>query len=180
MGSDAERKNAQREELIERLKLRNVIIFGIIVIGWVIVDQATKAFFDAHEVGEVVAVPIPDVLSFTLARNTGGAWGMFDDMTMALVVLSLVICAIVILYMFVIEPGSSVLMTVGLSLVFAGGVGNMIDRVTGGYVIDFIQTLFVDFPIFNIADIGVTCGIVVVMVALLTHTNVDRSIRAGS
>lgn len=168
-----------RRERIERLKRRNTIIFGCIVIAWFILDQVTKKAAEAHEVGAVIAEPIPGVLGFKLVHNAGGAWGMFDDMTMALVVLSLIICAIVIAYMLVIEPGCSVLMTVGLSLVFAGGFGNMVDRATGGYVIDFIQVLFVDFPVFNIADIGVTCGIAVVMAALLAHKNVDESVRGA-
>lgn len=156
----------ERRELIERCKVRNAIIFGCIVIGWVLLDQITKQFFDVQEVGATVAEPIPGVIAFKLIRNTGGAWGMLGDMTFILIALSLVICAAVIFYLFTVAPDASVPLTVGLALVFGGGVGNLIDRLTGGYVIDFIQTLFIDFPVFNIADIGVTCGVVVTMVAL--------------
>lgn len=164
------KRTQEREELsaevLERCKLRNAIIFGCIVIGWVLFDQITKQIFDAHQVGETVAEPLPGLIAFRLARNTGGAWGMFGDMTFILIALSLLICAAVIFYLFVVTPDASVLLTVGLSLVFAGGVGNLIDRLTGGYVVDFIQTLFMDFPVFNIADIGVTCGVVITMIAL--------------
>ncbi len=53
----------------------------------------------------------------------------------------------------------SALEMVGLGLLFAGGVGNLYDRAAQGYVVDFITPLFIDFPTFNVADIGVTCGI---------------------
>ena len=62
---------------------------------------------------------------------------------------------------------ASVLETVGLALIFAGGLGNMIDRLVRGYVVDFVEPLFIDFPNFNIADAGITCGIICVLIAFL-------------
>lgn len=56
---------------------------------------------------------------------------------------------------------------VGLALVFAGGIGNAIDRFVLGYVVDYINFTFIDFPVFNIADIGVTCGIVLFLIGCL-------------
>lgn len=169
MAKRAQERAELSAEAIERCKLRNAIIFGCIVIGWVLLDQLTKLYFEGFPVGEPIAEPIPGVIGFKLALNTGGAWGVLGDMTFILITLSLVICAAVIFYLFVVTPDASVLLTVGLSLVFAGGVGNLIDRLTGGYVIDFIQTLFMDFPVFNIADIGVTCGVVITMIALFAY-----------
>ena len=93
----------ERRELIERCKVRNAIIFGCIVIGWVLLDQITKQFFDVQEVGATVAEPIPGVIAFKLIRNTGGAWGMLGDMTFILIALSLVICAAVIFYLFTVR-----------------------------------------------------------------------------
>lgn len=54
-----------------------------------------------------------------------------------------------------------------MGLVAAGGIGNAIDRFALGYVVDFIQPLFIDFPVFNVADIGVTCGFVLLVLSLL-------------
>ena len=56
---------------------------------------------------------------------------------------------------------------VSLALVVAGGIGNCIDRLTTGYVVDFIRLTFIDFPVFNVADICVTCGVVLFLIALI-------------
>ena len=63
----------------------------------------------------------------------------------------------------------------------AGGIGNAIDRFTLGFVVDFIEPTFIDFPIFNIADIGVTCGIILFIVSLLIHerTEAKRAARGS-
>ena len=58
---------------------------------------------------------------------------------------------------------------VGLALVVGGGIGNAIDRFVLGYVVDFIDLTFMNFPVFNIADIGVTCGLVLFLVAWLVR-----------
>ena len=53
-----------------------------------------------------------------------------------------------------------------LSFVFAGGLGNAVDRLTLGYVVDFINATFIDFPVFNVADIGVTLGIIALVITV--------------
>ena len=55
----------------------------------------------------------------------------------------------------------------GGALVVAGGIGNAIDRFIQGYVVDFIELSFMDFPVFNIADIGVTCGVALIFIAVI-------------
>lgn len=145
---------------------RNAAIFVGIVVVWLLIDQATKAFFESFELGAQIAGPFFGIVDFTLVHNTGAAWGVFSDMTALLAVLSILICVLAALYLFVFAPMSSPLAAVGLSLVFAGGIGNAIDRLCNYYVIDFIRPVFIDFPVFNIADIGVTCGCVLFVLSL--------------
>lgn len=140
---------------------------AVIVVVWLLVDQTTKAYFGAFEEGVRVASPIPGVVDFTLVHNTGAAWGVLGDMTAVLGVVSAVVCALAIAYV-VVVPDNSMLSVVGLSLVIAGGIGNVIDRFAHGYVIDFIDPAFIDFPVFNVADIGVTCGIVLFVASMVT------------
>ena len=85
----------------------------------------------------------------------------------ALVVVTAILCLVIAFYALLASSEASLLEMVGLALVFAGGVGNLVDRIVNGYVIDFITPLFIDFPTFNIADIGITCGIVCVIVAFI-------------
>ena len=63
-------------------------------------------------------------------------------------------------------------------LVVAGGIGNAIDRFSQGYVVDFIDLAFMDFPVFNVADIGVTCGFVLFLVALVMEWRHEDALRA--
>lgn len=113
-------------------------------------------------------VPVIDgVVGFRLVHNFGAAWGSFSGMVIMIAVVSIVLCAIILAYTIYIAKEASVLETVGLALIFAGGVGNMIDRLLRGYVVDFIEPLFIDFPNFNIADAGITCGIICVLIAFI-------------
>ena len=61
--------------------------------------------------------------------------------------------------------------TIGLALIIGGGFGNAIDRFALGYVIDFIETTFIKFPIFNVADMGVTCGIVIFLCGFFVQSS---------
>ncbi len=157
---------AQRASRRAHARRRNAVIFAAIVVAWLAADQATKAFFERFELGSVIAGPFFGVFDLVLVHNTGAAWGMFGGMTAALGVLSLAVCALAAVYLFVFAPDSSPLAAVGLSLVVAGGIGNAIDRFAHTYVIDFIRPVFIDFPVFNVADVGVTCGCVLFIASL--------------
>ena len=145
---------------------RNAAIFFPVAALWLVLDLATKAFFNGFPPGTVVTGPMLGLIQFRVAHNTGAAWGMFDQSTVALGVMSLVVCAALTVYLFTAGRHASVPETLGVALIVAGGIGNAVDRFTLGYVVDFIDPAFIDFPVFNMADIGVTCGIVVFVAAL--------------
>lgn len=157
----------RRASSASAFRRRNAKIFAAAVLAWLVLDQLSKAFFNGYELGEVVAGPFAGVFELRLVHNIGAAWGIFGGATTALGVFSLLVCALLLLYLFVLEPASPKLATFGLALVFAGGVGNAIDRFALGYVVDFIEPVFIDFPVFNVADIGVTCGFVIFFISLL-------------
>lgn len=147
---------------------RNALAMAIVGVAWLVVDVVTKRFFDggAFEVGEHVAGPFFGLFRFTLVHNTGGAWGIFADSTTVLGVVALLVS--VALVVFVIgDRRASLGQAVGAALVAAGGIGNALDRFLQGYVVDFIDFAFMDFPVFNVADIGVTCGLVLLIAATL-------------
>ncbi len=102
-------------------------------------------------------------LDFVLVHNTGAAFGIGADATWVFVVVTAVIVAAALAW---ICKGAcrSPLSVVALSLLVGGGIGNFIDRVALGYVVDFIEFSFVDFPVFNIADICITAGVVLLLV----------------
>ena len=146
-------------------------LFCAVAVVWVVLDQAAKVYFEnAYALGEASVTDF-GLFRFRLVHNTGMAWGLFGDSTFALGVLSCIVCA-AILAAFLVWPrlaGHRLtgLETLGLSLVFAGGLGNALDRFLQGYVVDFIEFTFIDFPVFNIADIGVTCGFVIIVLGFI-------------
>lgn len=144
-------------------------VFAALALAWLALDRATKAAFDAYRPGELIAGPFANVFQLRLVHNTGAAWGMFGDSTFALGVLSSAVCLAVLAGAVALRRRMPGVAAVGAALVFAGGLGNAIDRFAFGYVVDFIEPVFIDFPVFNVADIGVTCGIVLLFIGYLLY-----------
>jgi len=106
-------------------------------------------------------------LSLTVQRNTGAAFGMFPTATTILIALA----ATIVIFIAVWGPQiakSNRLLAAGLGIALGGAAGNLIDRLRLGYVLDFIDLHF--WPVFNVADIGITCGAILVVIALFLRT----------
>lgn len=97
------------------------------------------------------------LFNFTYVENTGAAFSMFSDKTDTLSLLT-ILFLIAIFCLLMKKMFESKYVNVCLMLVFAGGLGNLIDRIAYGYVIDFIEPLFIDFAVFNFADCCITVG----------------------
>ena len=114
---------------------------------------------------------IPGVLQFKFVRNTGSAFGMFQGNSDILKVLAIV--AVVGLFVYYARTASrDWMVSLALGLQLGGAMGNIIDRFRHGYVVDFVD--FPRFPTFNIADSGITVGVVLLMYAILfrdSHTD---------
>ncbi len=145
-------------------------LFMGVSLVWLVLDRITKIWADGAEPGTVLVEDIGGLFEFVLVHNTGAAWGMFSNSTFALGIFSLVVCAVILVVLCTyIRKEGNLLQVFFLACVFAGGLGNAIDRMAYSYVIDFINAKFISFPVFNVADIGVTCGIVLFMLATFIH-----------
>lgn len=158
-------------------KGKTTAVFIAIAAVWYIFDRVVKTYIDAAGFpGQVVVPDMGGLFMLQIVHNTGAAWGMLGDSTMLLGIFSLIVCAAIAWYIFGMRKGQGPMgQTVALAFVFAGGLGNAIDRLTLGYVVDFINCTFIDFPVFNIADIGVTCGIALFLIMILTEDHADRA-----
>lgn len=166
MADNQETLAAAAADDARRARRRAAALFAVVALVWLALDQATKAYFNGFELGQDIAGPFLGLFQFTLVHNTGAAWGLFSGSTAALGVVSLAVSAAVAVLAVRFAPRSNALLVLGAALVAAGGIGNAIDRFALGYVVDFIEASFIDFPVFNVADIGVTCGVVLAVVAL--------------
>jgi signal peptidase II len=146
-----------------------------IVAGVVALDQISKALV-LHLMYEGHVVLIPHVLQLTYVENRGMAFGLLSDHRWVFLVLSTVGIVLMALYLW--YYAKTALSRVGLSLVIAGGIGNMIDRVALGFVVDFIDFCAFDFWVwvFNIADAAVCVGAAIFMLDLVLE--LVREVRA--
>jgi signal peptidase II len=130
--------------------------WSVVVLG-VLVDQAVKAAVRATlAVGERAPL-LPGVVELYRVENTGAAFSMGRGAGLLFVVVALVVVAVSLFLVW--HESLPMPLVITVSAVAAGGVGNMLDRLASGSVTDFIATTFVSFPVFNVADILVTCGV---------------------
>ena len=143
-------------------RARNMLGFLSIAVAGVVLDQATKAWARAALASGRIPV-LPGILDFVLVKNTGAAFSFGSGATWVFALLAVVIVGACVAWVWH-EHAMPLGLACALGAVAGGGVGNLIDRVAAGEVTDFFATAFVDFPVFNVADIFVTCGVVLVLV----------------
>ena len=139
------------------------LITTIIAVILIAVDRITKNWAAQALASGDIAV-IDKVLYFRYTENTGVAFSMFSDNRWILVGITSVML-IVALAFFLSRKIKDKLELFALSLIIAGGVGNLIDRLSLGYVIDFIDVRIINFAIFNVADMCITIGAILVCIA---------------
>lgn len=172
MANQKEYREDARPRGVHRLWFRNLICAAVLAGVWLAFDRATKVFFERAAVsGETVSADVGNLglIRFDLVHNTGAAWGSFAGSVSVLAVITAVVCLAIAVFAVYWAREASLFEMVALALLFAGGVGNLVDRFTQGYVIDFITPLFIDFPTFNVADIGVTCGVIMLAFAWIAQ-----------
>lgn len=113
---------------------------------------------------------IPGLLNFIYVKNTGAAFSILSDKTGLLSVISIAVCVFVIFYLVKYKPKNK-LYLVSLGMILGGAAGNMIDRVFRHFVVDYIELVFINFPVFNLADIGITVGAVLLMIYVIFFDN---------
>jgi signal peptidase II len=145
----------------------------ILIVAIVVVDQVTKAMVrNTLELHDSIQV-IPDLLSLTRVHNTGAAFGMFNAMnfagkTIVLTVVASLALAGVAWYAASVPPTDR-LARLGVASILGGAIGNLIDRATAGYVLDFVDASWRGwhFWAFNVADAAITIGVLLMILDLL-------------
>ena len=141
-------------------------IVGIIVL--VLFDQYTKNLAVIHLKDKPAFIIISGVLELNYLENKGAAFGMLQNQKIFFIFVAFVILGVIgyVLYKMPEEKKYRILHVL-LSLIAAGAIGNMIDRIRLDYVVDFIYFVLINFPIFNVADCYVTVGTALLLVLFL-------------
>ena len=143
-------------------------IFMLLLAGGIVAaDQLTKLWVlrDIPLYGNVPV--IPGVFSLTYIQNRGAAWGSFQGMIWLFAIIFALFTIGVIWEFSKKRMPFKTFDRWCIAAIWAGGLGNMIDRIRMGFVVDMIKTDFMDFPIFNVADCFITCGCIALIVSLV-------------
>jgi signal peptidase II len=124
----------------------------------VILDQVSKRIALSALGDSSSLTAIPGLVLLTRTSNTGAAFGLMPGFRILFMLIALAVVVTVIAYV-VRERPESALLVVALGLVTGGAAGNFIDRALTGQVVDFLEFAFIDFPVFNVADIGIVVGV---------------------
>ncbi|MBE6171754.1 signal peptidase II [Enterococcus pernyi] len=146
-------------------------IISALIIG---LDQWVKwLIVDNFALGETKSV-IPGILSLNHIRNFGAAWSLLEGKMWFFTVVTIIAVVVILTLMIKNRSNGNRWFMIGLTLILAGAIGNFIDRVRLGYVIDMFQTDFMNFPIFNVADISLVIGVICVLIYIILDEKEQR------
>ena len=140
----------------------------IMIIALTILDQATKyiAVLMLHNTGVITHSLWEGIFSFTYLENRGAILSILEDKRYIFITLSTVMI-LYFIYRLIFKKTDSRIFRLGMALVVAGGIGNLIDRLFRGFVVDFLYFELINFPIFNVADSCVSIGTVILCISLI-------------
>lgn len=137
----------------------------VIILILTICDQLLKSWVASSIVLGGSKQLIPGIIELTNLRNSGAAWSIFEGQQTFFTIITII--AIIVIGYFIWQYRKNTPMLIGLSLIIAGTIGNFIDRLRQGYVVDMFETTFINFPIFNIADMCLTIGVIWLIICIL-------------
>src|SRR5574344_1189428 len=142
---------------------KKVLMINLIVF---LIDQAVKLLVSSLLVVDSSITIIPNFLNITYVINSGAAWSILNNHLFIIIMISLIALLIFIISMNKFK--SNMRNTVAFGLIYGGLIGNLFDRIFHGYVIDYLdfKILNYNYPIFNIADIALVCGILLLIIAI--------------
>lgn len=149
------------------MKSKKINFLMIITIIAILLDQLIKIIIKSKIFNSSIIL-IPHVLNLTYVQNTGAAFGIGNNSTSMFVAVNVVIIGLITYFIFSKKEELSKLILIALHLVLAGGIGNLIDRIARGFVIDYIDiSPLIKYPVFNLADIFVVIGCLIIAAFLV-------------
>lgn len=159
----------------KKISAKNWIGAGVMVLILAGLDQWVKWLAVLYLKDKVPFVVIEGVFEFFYLENRGAAFGIFQNQRWIFLILTaLIMVGLVWLYGRIPAVKRYVPLRICIVASFAGAIGNMIDRIKNGYVVDFLYFKLIDFPVFNIADIYVTLSVILAMVLFLFYYNEEE------
>ena len=131
-----------------------------------VLDRITKIWAVEVLDGKGFVDFIKGLINFVYVENTGVAFGMFADKIYIMIPVTIIVVGIC-LFIYIKNKGENKVFDYAMLLIITGAIGNIMDKLTRGFVVDFINFEFMDFPVFNIADICVCIGAALLMIYII-------------
>lgn len=142
-------------------------ILSIIII---FLDQITKYFAIANLKGNAASVIVPDFFKLVYVENYGAAFGILRNKKFLFIIITFIVVVAIAFFLFKYQDKLNIFMKIGSGLLLGGAIGNLIDRVRFGYVVDFVSFRFFnryEYPVFNVADMAIVVGTLLILFLIL-------------
>ena len=143
------------------------LFMGLVALGIVAADQLSKLWVLENIPLYTQVEAVPGLFHLTYVQNTGAAFSAFQGMQWLFAAVFLIFTVAIIWEFSKRRMSFTTLEQWCIVAVYGGGLGNMIDRLRFGYVVDMIEVEFINFPVFNVADCFITCGCILLLVHLV-------------
>ena len=143
-----------------------LLFYFLVAAAAAVLDQIAKYYTVAGIPLYTHVEVLPGVVGLTYVRNTGAAFSSFEGMQWLFALIFLIFTAALLWEYFKKPLPFTRFERFCIAAIYGGGLGNMIDRLRLGYVVDMIETQFMEFPVFNVADCFITCGCIALFVSL--------------
>jgi signal peptidase II len=148
-------------------------IFAVLII---ILDQVTKQIALSGLVLNHSSPIVQGFLNLSLTYNYGAAFSILQNRQAILIPITLIVSGIILYFMIKTKKTGHWTLMLSFALILGGGIGTLIDRIRLGYVIDYLEFKFIQFPVFNVADMSVVCGsALLVIYVLFIETKVQKA-----
>jgi len=139
---------------------------AVVTTVFMLIDQIIKLIVEQTNLIDMSV--INNLFNLTYVQNTGGAWGIFSNNTILLIVASIIVFLILIKSIYE-EKEENRLITLSYSLLLGGLLGNLVDRILRGYVVDYLHFYYnsYHFPVFNFADIIIVIGVILMIINIV-------------
>ena len=148
----------------------SIIYSLVLVLLFIFLDQITKKLAIAHLMNKDDIILIPKVLQLHYLENTGAAFSLLEGQQVLFAIITPILLLFLAYLLFRMpQVKKYTLLNYIIVFIIAGAIGNYIDRITNNYVVDFIYFSLINFPVFNVADIYVTCSVIALFLVILFY-----------
>ena len=144
------------------------------VICLIVIDQIIKIAVINNIYNSSITI-IKGILNLTYIENTGGAFGIGNNNTLMFIIVNIIVITLIAKFIISKKDEISTYILISLGLIIAGGIGNLIDRIFRGFVVDYIDiNPLIKYPVFNMADICVVVGCMIIGISLIIDVITER------